>query len=104
MLVPAPDHEVMVAAPHDGVVAGVKLASVIPRDVDIVDIVDSADIVDMIMRVSYLAESLWLLSPRSPSTPPAICSWMSSFFTPCTCEEVKMIVKITMTNPDHSPY
>ena len=56
------------------------------------------------MRVSYLAESLWLLSPRSPSTPPAICSWMSSFFTPCTCEEVKMIVKIAMTNPDHSPY
>ena len=101
MLVPAPDHEVMVAAPHDGVVAGVKLARVIPRNVDIVE---SVDIVDIIMRVSYLAESLWLLSPRSPSTPPAICSWMSSFFTPCTCEEVKMIVKIAMTNPDHSPY
>ena len=103
MLVPAPDHEVVVAAPHDRVVAGVKLASVIPRDVDIVDIVDSVDIVDMIMRVSYLAESLWLLSPRSPSTPPAICSWMSSFFTPCTCEDVT-IVKIAMTNPGHSPY
>ena len=43
MLVPAPDHEVVVAAPHDRVVAGVKLARVIPRDVDIVDSVDIVD-------------------------------------------------------------
>ena len=43
MLVPAPDHEVVVAAPHDRVVAGVKLARVIPRDVDIVYSVDIVD-------------------------------------------------------------
>ena len=46
MLVPAPDHEVVVAAPHDRVVAGVKLARVIPRNVDIVYSVDIVDIVD----------------------------------------------------------